>query len=129
MKNKFVLILLTVAIFIPSIVSVVYYNKANGGAADTRNTLSVTMKDIAGNTFVFDRNDGEILLMAMVRHTRLQKKTRKHFWKALMQPVCTRTARRRCFLLAGSIQQSLPPPNGVLKTVQVHLQRRILHFP
>ncbi len=59
MKNKFVLILLTVAIFIPSIVSVVYYNKANGGAADTRNTLSVTMKDIAGNTFVFDRNDGE----------------------------------------------------------------------
>ena len=58
MKNKFVLILLTVAIFIPSIVSVVYYNKANDGAADNRNTFQVKMKDIAGNTVVFDRNDG-----------------------------------------------------------------------
>lgn len=59
MKNKFLIVLLTVAIFIPSIVSVVYYNKTNGGVADTHNTVSVTVKDIAGNTFVFDRSDGE----------------------------------------------------------------------
>lgn len=59
MKHKFLLVLLAIAIFIPSIVSVVYYNRTNGGAADIHNTLSVTVKDIADNTFVFDRNDGE----------------------------------------------------------------------
>ncbi|MBS5725722.1 MAG: hypothetical protein KHW59_08105, partial [Clostridiales bacterium] len=59
MKHKFLLVLLAIAIFIPSIVSVVYYNRANGGAADIHNTLSVTVRDIADNTFVFDRNDGE----------------------------------------------------------------------
>lgn len=59
MKHKFLTVLLAVAIFIPSVVSVVYYNKTNGGAADIHNTLSVTVRDTAGSTFVFDRNDGE----------------------------------------------------------------------
>lgn len=59
MKNKFITVLLVVAVFIPSIVSVVYFNKVNGGVADTHNTVSMTVKDVAGSTFVFNRSDGE----------------------------------------------------------------------
>lgn len=59
MKNKFLTILLVVAVFIPSVVSVVYYNKVNGGVADPHNTVSVTVKDVAGDTYVFKRSDGE----------------------------------------------------------------------
>ena len=59
MKNKVVMVLLVIALFIPTVVSVVYYNNVRGGAADAHNTLSVTLRDVAGTTFVFDREAGE----------------------------------------------------------------------
>lgn len=55
MKHKILIIILAVAIFIPSVVAIVNYSSQQGGDANSHNTVSVTLTDTAQNTYVFQR--------------------------------------------------------------------------
>lgn len=57
MKNKILLLLLAVAIFIPSVVAIISYHATNDAPVSEKNLRSIEVADLAGNTFTF-QNDG-----------------------------------------------------------------------
>ena len=60
-KNKFVLIILAIAIFIPTVVAVVNYNHEKNGPVDTKSVVSMTVSDLNGKQYFFskDTDDGK----------------------------------------------------------------------
>lgn len=56
-KNKIIMLVLAVAIFIPSIVAIVSYNQTKNDPVSERNIRSMTVADLSGNTFSFDKDD------------------------------------------------------------------------
>jgi len=57
MKNKILMIVLAVALFIPSVVAVVSFNKVKNDPVSEKNIQTLTIADLAGNEFVFARDD------------------------------------------------------------------------
>lgn len=55
MKNKIIMALLAVAIFIPSVVAIVSYNRTNSAPVSEKNIRTMELADLAGNTFTFTR--------------------------------------------------------------------------
>lgn len=58
-KNKFVLILLAIAVFIPTVVAVVNYNQSKNGPVDTKSVVSVTVSDLNGNKYSYSKDTEE----------------------------------------------------------------------
>lgn len=60
MKNRIILVLLAVAIFIPSAVAIVSYNKMKSAPVSEKNIRTMELADLAGNTYTFTRGkDGD----------------------------------------------------------------------
>ncbi len=60
MKNKFLLVILAIAIFIPSVVAIVNYNAMQTAPADSRTAVSITINDINGNRYYLEKKqDGD----------------------------------------------------------------------
>lgn len=60
MKNKFLLIVLAIAILIPSVVAIVNYNAMQTAPADSRTAVSITVNDINGNQYYLEKKkDGD----------------------------------------------------------------------
>jgi len=59
MKNKIIMLLLAVAIFIPSVVAIVSYNQTKSAPVSEKNIRTLSVSDLAGNTFTFTRGDDE----------------------------------------------------------------------
>ena len=57
MKNKLILLVLAVAIFIPSIVAIVSYNNTNAAPVSEKNVRVLHVADLAGNVFSFEKSD------------------------------------------------------------------------
>ena len=57
MKNKIIMLVLAVAIFIPSIVAIISYNNTNAAPVSEKNVRTLTVADLAGNTFSFDKDE------------------------------------------------------------------------
>ena len=57
MKNKIILLVLAVAIFIPSIVAIISYNNTNAAPVSEKNVRILSVSDLSGNTFTFDKSD------------------------------------------------------------------------
>ncbi len=58
MKNKALTVILIIALFIPTVVSVVYYSAHSGDTAAAENAQSIVINDINNTTYVLDRADG-----------------------------------------------------------------------
>ena len=59
MKNKILLLLCAVAIFIPSVVAIASYNNTNDEPVSSRNIRTLEIADLAGNEFTFSREDAD----------------------------------------------------------------------
>ncbi|MBQ4044660.1 MAG: M23 family metallopeptidase [Clostridia bacterium] len=59
MKNKILLLLCAVAIFIPSVVAIASYNKTKDEPVSSRNIRTLAIADLAGNEFNFSREDAD----------------------------------------------------------------------
>lgn len=55
-KNKFILLILAIAIFVPSVVAIVNYNHEKDGPVDTRSVVSMTMSDLNGTEYTFSKD-------------------------------------------------------------------------
>lgn len=53
MKNKILLVLLAIAVFIPSVVAIISYNRTNSAPVSERNVRTVELSDLAGETYTF----------------------------------------------------------------------------
>lgn len=58
MKSKFLAVVLVIIMLVPSIIAIVNYSRQQSGAADSLNTVSVTIVDPEENEFVFTRDNG-----------------------------------------------------------------------
>ena len=58
-KNKFVMVMLIIAVFIPSVIGVVSYNRDKNGPVDTKNVVSMTMSDYNGNKYEFTKDNAD----------------------------------------------------------------------
>lgn len=58
-KNKFVLVILAIAIFIPSVVAVVNYNREKNGPVDTKSVVSMKVGDLDGVEYSFSKDTEE----------------------------------------------------------------------
>ncbi len=58
MKNKILLILLAVAVFIPSVVAIVSYNRTNSAPVSEKNVRTLALSDLSGQTYTFTRESG-----------------------------------------------------------------------
>ncbi|MBQ7714822.1 MAG: M23 family metallopeptidase [Clostridia bacterium] len=56
-KNKFLLVVLVIALFIPTIVAIVNYSRAKNGPVDSKSIVTMTMSDLDGNKTVFDKDN------------------------------------------------------------------------
>ncbi len=56
-KNKFLIVVLVIALFIPTVVAIVNYNKAKNGPVDSKSIVTMTMSDLDGNKTVFDKDN------------------------------------------------------------------------
>ncbi|MBR6917417.1 MAG: M23 family metallopeptidase [Clostridia bacterium] len=56
-RNKFLLALLAIALFIPTVVAIVNYSRAKNGPVDTKSIVTMTMSDLDGNKTVFDKDN------------------------------------------------------------------------
>lgn len=59
MKNKIILLLCAVAIFIPSVVAIVSYNQTKNQPVSERNIRTLEIADLAGNAFSFSRDEDD----------------------------------------------------------------------
>lgn len=55
-KNKFILVILAIAIFIPTLVAVINYNHEKDGPVDTRSVVSMQLADLFGNEYTFSKD-------------------------------------------------------------------------
>ena len=62
MKNKILLILLAIAVFIPSVVAIISYNATNAAPVSERNVRTMTISDLAGTTFSFARGENDDMI-------------------------------------------------------------------
>lgn len=62
MKNKLLLILLAIAVFIPSVVAIISYNTTNSAPVSERNVRTMTISDLSGNTFTFTRGENDVMI-------------------------------------------------------------------
>ena len=62
MKNKIILILLAIAVFIPSVVAIISYNTTNSAPVTERNVRTMTISDLAGNDFTFTRGENDVMI-------------------------------------------------------------------
>lgn len=58
MKNKILLILLAVAVFIPSVVAIVSFNNTNDAPVSEKNVRTIELSDLSGRTYTFTRDAG-----------------------------------------------------------------------
>lgn len=56
-RNKLLLAVLVVALFIPTVVAIINYNRAKTGPVDTKSIVTMTMNDLDGNKTVFDKDN------------------------------------------------------------------------
>lgn len=56
-RNKLLLAVLAIALFIPTVVAIINYNRAKTGPVDTKSIVSMTMSDLDGNQTVFDKEN------------------------------------------------------------------------
>jgi hypothetical protein len=61
-KNKILLIVLAIAIFIPTVVAIVSYNTTNTEPVSEKNVRAVSLSDLAGETFTFTRGENDEML-------------------------------------------------------------------
>lgn len=54
--NRYLIVLLAIAVFIPSVVAVVSYNRDKNGPVNTKSVVSMTMSDTDGNKYEFKRD-------------------------------------------------------------------------
>ena len=55
-KNKFILVILAIAVFIPTLVAIVNYNHEKDGPVDTRSVVSMKLCDLFGNEYNFSKD-------------------------------------------------------------------------
>ncbi len=55
-KNKFILVILAIAVFIPTLVAVLNYNHEKDGPVDTRSVVSMSLSDLFGNEYTFNKD-------------------------------------------------------------------------
>ncbi len=58
MKNKILLVLLAIAVFIPSIVAIVSFNRNKNAPVSEQNVRTIEISDLAGDKFSFTKEDG-----------------------------------------------------------------------
>lgn len=58
-KNKFVVVLLAIAVFIPTVVAIVSYNREKDGPVDVKSVVSMTISDLDGKEYALDKNNAE----------------------------------------------------------------------
>ena len=56
-RNKLLLAVLAVALFIPTVVAIVNFNRAKTGPVNTNSIVTLTMNDLDGNKTVFDKDN------------------------------------------------------------------------
>lgn len=56
-RNKLLLAVLAIALFIPTVVAIVNYNRAKTGPVNTTSIVTMTMNDLDGNKTVFDKEN------------------------------------------------------------------------
>ena len=56
-KNKLLLAVLAIALFIPTVVAIVNYSRAKTGPVNTQSIVTMTMSDLDGNRTVFDKEN------------------------------------------------------------------------
>jgi len=56
-KNKLLLAILAVALFIPTVIALINLNRAKVGPVDVTSIISMKMSDLEGNTTVFDKDN------------------------------------------------------------------------
>jgi len=56
MKNKLIMVLLAIAVFIPSVVAIISYNQTKNAPVSEKNVRTMEIADLAGNTFTFSRD-------------------------------------------------------------------------
>lgn len=59
MKNKFILLLCALVIFVPSVVAIISYNQTNDQPVSERNIRTLMIADLAGNEFSFSRDNSD----------------------------------------------------------------------
>ncbi len=55
-KNKFILVILAIALFIPTVVAIINYNNEKDGPVDTRSVVSMKMCDLNGKEYTFSKD-------------------------------------------------------------------------
>ena len=67
-KNKFILVILAIAIFIPTAVAIVNYNQQKNGPVDAKSVATMVMNDIDGREYTFTKEDevGESMINLFV---------------------------------------------------------------
>ncbi len=58
MKNKILLVLLAIAVFIPSIVAIISFNRNKNAPVSEQNVRALEIADLAGDKFSFTKEDG-----------------------------------------------------------------------
>ncbi len=62
MKNKILLVLLAVAVFIPSVVAIISYNSTNDAPVSEKNVREIVLSDLAGAEYVFIRGEDDEMI-------------------------------------------------------------------
>lgn len=67
-KNNFVLIILAIAVFIPTLVAIINFNQQKNGPVDAKSVASMVMSDINGTEYSFTKDDevGESMIELFV---------------------------------------------------------------
>jgi len=55
MKNKILLILLAIAVFIPSVIAIISYNSTNDAPVSEKNVREIVLSDLSGTEYTFTR--------------------------------------------------------------------------
>ena len=58
MKKKILLVLLAIAVFIPSIVAIISFNRNKNAPVSEQNVRALEIADLAGDKFSFTKEDG-----------------------------------------------------------------------
>ena len=58
MKNKILLVILAIAVFIPSVVAIVSFNQNKNAPVSVQNVRAIEIYDLAGDKFSFTKEDG-----------------------------------------------------------------------
>lgn len=62
MKNKILLIILAVAVFIPSVVAIISYNNTNAAPVSEKNVRELVLADLAGTEYTFTRGTNDEMI-------------------------------------------------------------------